>query len=342
VTKPLLPYVQRFRDRQGRLRYYFRRGLRRVPLPGVPGGEDFMAVYSAEIAATAPPLQIGASRTKAGTVAALVAAYYGSTAFLQLSAGTQRTRRRTVEAFRERHGDKRIALMARDNIIRGLDQITKPHAKRNWLKAMRGLMAYAVDIGMIATDPTAGVKLKVKDSGGFHTWTDEEIARYRAHHPLGTRARLAFELLLETAQRRSDVVLMGPQHIRDGWLRLRQKKTGTEVAIPVSVELQAAIDATPCSHLTFLTTTRGKPITAGGFGEHFRKWCDAAGLPKRCAAHGLRKGASRRLAEVGATDREIMAITGHTTVNEVTRYTRAVDRKRLAEAAMAKRRRAEA
>ena len=83
----------------------------------------------------------------------------------------------------------------------------------------------------------------------------------------------------------------------------------------------------------------GKPITVGGFGEHFRKWCDAAGLPKHCAAHGLRKGASRLLAEAGATDREIMAITGHTTVNEVTRYTRAVDRKRLAESAMAKRRR---
>jgi integrase len=343
VTKPLLPYVQRFRDRQGRLRHYFRRGLRRVPLPGVPGGEEFMAVYSAEIAATAPPPQIGASRTKAGTVAALVATYYGSGAFLELSARTQSERRRVVEHFRERHGDKRVALMARDNIVRGLDQIAKPHAKRNWLKAMRGLMTYAVDIGMIAADPTAGVKVKVKDRGGFHTWTDEEIAQYRAHHALGTRARLAFELLLETVQRRSDVVRMGPQHVRDGWLKgLNQQKTGVPIAVPVSVELQAAIDATPCQHLTFLTTMYGKPFTAEGFGGYFRECCDAAGLPKHCAAHGLRKAGSRRYAEVSATDREIMAITGHKTPAEVTRYTRDADRERLAAAAMAKRRKAEA
>jgi integrase/recombinase XerD len=64
-------------------------------------------------------------------------------------------------------------------------------------------------------------------------------------------------------------------------------------------------------------------------------------LPARCAAHGLRKAASRLLAEDGATDREIMSITGHKTADEVTRYTRDVDSERLAENAMAKRRKGE-
>ncbi len=82
-------------------------------------------------------------------------------------------------------------------------------------------------------------------------------------------------------------------------------------------------------------TEFGKPFTANGFGNRFRKWCDAASLPN-CSAHGLRKAASARLAELGCTDHEIMAITGHQTLKEVARYTAAANRKRLAESGMAK------
>jgi integrase len=67
-----------------------------------------------------------------------------------------------------------------------------------------------------------------------------------------------------------------------------------------------------------------------------RKHCDDAGLPKRCVVHGLRKAAARRLAEAGCTVHEIVAITGHGTLKEVEHYTKAVDRERLALAAMAR------
>ena len=49
-----------------------------------------------------------------------------------------------------------------------------------------------------------------------------------------------------------------------------------------------------------------------------------------------RKAASVRLAEAGCTPHEIAAITGHATLSELVRYTRAVDQRRLAEAAVAK------
>jgi integrase len=84
---------------------------------------------------------------------------------------------------------------------------------------------------------------------GLHTWTEEEIAVFEAHHPVGSRARLAFALLLWTAQRRGDVIRMGRQHIRDGVLSLRQQKTGTLVEIPIHSELQTAIAACPMSTL---------------------------------------------------------------------------------------------
>ena len=47
----------------------------------------------------------------------------------------------------------------------------------------------------------------------------------------------------------------------------------------------------------------------GGY-RRFKEQCYAACLP-HCTFHGLRKAASRRLAEHGCTPHEIAAITGH-------------------------------
>src|SRR6516165_1234627 len=164
-----------------------------------------------------------------------------------------------------------------------------------------------------------------------------EIAQFEAHHPIGTKPRLALALLLYTAQRRSDVVRMGRQHIRNGAFIVKQQKTGTELPpIPVLPELRAVLDATPSEHLTFLVTATGKPYGPNHFSETFREWCDAAGLPKRCTAHGLRKAACRRFAEAECSGPEIMSISGHATLKELVRYTKAADQAKMARNAMAK------
>jgi integrase len=85
-----------------------------------------------------------------------------------------------------------------------------------------------------------------------------------------------------------------------------------------------------------LVTERGKPFPGHSFTAWFRKHCDDAGLPKRCVVHGLRKAAARRLADAECNPYEIMAITGHTTLKEATRYTAAFDRAKLARSAMAR------
>jgi hypothetical protein len=93
----------------------------------------------------------------------------------------------------------------------------------------------------------------------------------------------------------------------------------------MSPELQAACNAMPKAHLTYVTAY-GKPRSKFGLGNDFAKWATEAGLPARCRLHGLKKGAMRRLAEAG-----------NTTLSEVQRYTHDADRKRLAESSMAKR-----
>jgi integrase len=121
----------------------------------------------------------------------------------------------------------------------------------------------------------------------------------------------------------------------NGALHVAPQKTGGPVlVIPVVPELAAAIGAATADNLTFLVTRTGAPFTAAGFGNHFREWCNEAGLPQ-CSAHGLRKAICRRLAEAGCSSLQIAAITGHTTSRLVDHYTAARDQTLLARAAMA-------
>ena len=95
-------------------------------------------------------------------------------------------------------------------------------------------------------------------------------------------------------------------------------------------------DASPMIGVKTLLVTRfGKPYTAPGFGNWFRELCDEAGCFD-ISAHGGRKATARRLAEMGCSANQIASITGHATLTEVQRYTKAADRKRMAREAMAK------
>jgi integrase len=333
-------YVQGFVDRHGRPRFYLRRsGFKRIALPGLPWSPEFMAAYELALGGElAPRVEIGASRTNPGTINALVVVYYKSDEWNRLTPETQKTRRRIIERFRTQHGDKRVALLQEEHIAKMLLAITKLNAKRHWLKAIRGLLRCAIP-SMRKDDPTAGIaSIRLPPSKGHHTWTDDEIEQYRAYWPVGTQQRLVMEFALETASRRGEVVRLGPQHVKNGRIRIERTHGSKDVEIPISPELQAACDAMPKGHLTYIVTAYGRPRSKYGLGNDFAKWATQARLPARCRLHGLKKGGMRRLAEAGNTTHELMAISGHKTLTEVQRYTDDADRKRLAESGMAKRR----
>jgi integrase len=235
-----------------------------------------------------------------------------------------------LERFREEHGEKRIALLHKKALQAILNK-KSPAAASNWRKALRGFIDHTMSLDMLTVDPLAGVKLVSVKSDGHHPWEPEECSQFEAHHPIGTRARLAYELLLQIGQSRCDVIRLGRQHVRNGTLSQRRQKTKVAFDVPVMPTLQDAIDAMPANdHLTFLVTAHGKPFTAAGFGNWFRDRCDEAGLPKRCTSHGLRKAAATRLADRGATTTQLMAWFGWKTASEAERYTRGADRKRAA------------
>jgi integrase len=334
------PYVHHWIDnRHGRAkgRYFFRRrGFKQVPLPGMPGQPQFEEAYQATLAGTPLPSTVGAKRVRVGSIDALVLTYFGSPAFMALKPSTQQIYRGIVEAFTKEHGSKPLALLTRQHIEMLLARKAKtPGAAAHWLRMIKTLMKFAVRSGMRTDDPARDVEFIQRKIAGFHTWTESEIEQFESAHPVGSKARLALALLLYTAQRRGDVVRMGRQHIRNGAIAVVQAKTGKPLMIPIHPTLQTIIEASPSEHLTLLTTFYGQPFTADGFGNWFRKQCDAAGLPKHCSAHGLRKAACRRLAEAGCSANVIASISGHKTLREVERYTKAADQERMARQGMA-------
>jgi integrase len=206
-----------------------------------------------------------------------------------------------------------------------------PSAARDFLRCLRLLVQYAMKIGIRADDPTAGVRVAMPKTDGFRTWSEEDIAAFELVYPVGTKPRLALVLLLNTALRCADVVRVGRGHVRNGTLHIVQKRTATALAIPITAELAEAINSS-AAPMTFLLNDRGEAFTARSFSKWFAKQCDRVGL-KGLTAHGLRKAACRRLAEAGCSN-EIASISGHRSLNEVARYTRAVDQARMARNAM--------
>jgi integrase len=267
-----LKYVNSFanRDRKSaRVRHYFRRqGEKAIPLPGLPGSEEFMAAYAMALAAIPDQTEIGANRTLPGSINALVVDYCRSAEWEGLAEQTRRVRRGIIERFRVEHGNKRVALMRPEYIEKMLAKIIKQSAKRDWLKAIRALLRFAVPT-MLKADPTTGLKVKLPKSKGHHSWTDEEIAQYRAYWPLGTQQRLVMEFALETASRRGEVIRLGPQHVKNGRIRIERTHGSEDVDIPMSPELQAACEAMPITHLTYIVTAYGKPRSKHGLGNDF-------------------------------------------------------------------------
>jgi integrase len=342
------PYVHRDRDRHGKARLYYRRriGEPKIRLRHEPGTSEFIAEYAAAVARTEgnglSPLDT-TSKPKTGTLRWLCSCYFKSAEFDRLDQSTQRTRRRILEScldeaiapgVDETFADfplKRITTKAL-RVLRDR-KADLPEAAIGRVKALRRLFVWALDHDLIEFDPTRDLRRPAHTTLGHHSWTMDEVEKFEARHQIGSKARLAFALLLYTGARRSDVVLLGRQHVKDGWIKFTAQKNRRRrpvtVEFPIPPALQSIIEKTVTGTLTFLVTEYGLPFTAAGFGGWFRARCDEAGLP-HCSAHGLRKAGAARAAENGATPHELMAIFGWISLKEAERYTAAAQRRRLA------------
>lgn len=319
--------------RNGKVYTYLRlKGKPLVALPDAPmNSPEFLAAY-------ADAMKQAGGKTKAptGTVRAMIEAYLRSDAFLMLSKAYRHVIKRECDEIAEQADDARACDLEQKHIRADLSPLP-PHKSRARQKAWRQVCNWAVDAGLLADDPSDGIKRKaIPKSDGHPAWTRDEIATYRARWPIGSVPRAAMELLYWTGARISDNAVIGPGMVSDGVLTFRQQKTGQKAHVPWTCPVPAFADPTDrdlmhqaiaalSGHMTFLATAQGKTRSHKALGTVIKEAAREAGVEK--SAHGLRKSRAVALAEGGATALQIGAWTGHYSLSEVAHYTAEMDRK---------------
>jgi integrase len=340
------PYLMPDRDRHGNERLYVRKNGRKIRIREKRGTQAFARAYSDALHAlehgTAPSREI-VKRAPVGTLGWLAACYFVSAEFRKLDPKSQATRRGIIEDCLREPRKPQSADLMRDCPVSALSaghvkmlrdrKVNAPGAGNNRRKYLSSMFGWAVEHGLMRANPAREIRKISYATSGFHTWTVEEVREFEARHPIGTKARLALALLLFLGVRRGDVVTLGRQHVKAGWLRMVPRKMRhkrLEVSEkPILPPLAAVTARSPTGDLTFLETEYGKPFTATGFSGWFRMRCDEAGLP-HCSAHGLGKAGASIAAKNGATDRQLMALYDWTSEKRANVYTAAASRKRLA------------
>lgn len=317
--RKLPPHVQVERTRHGKTVYYFRRsqGSPRIRLPG-PTEPGFRAAYAAALSNAEKP----ASKAGKGSLEWLVDAYKRSAHWANLKPSTRRMRDNVLKRVVTESGQVPFAAITRKHINEAVDR-RPPHAGNTFRKVMSQMFAWAVSVDLVPVNPVQGATRHKIKSSGHHVWSLEEVALFHSRWPVGTRERLAMDLALFTGLRRSDLAILGRQHVRNGVISIQTQKTGAWVHVPIFPALQASIDATPGGELAFLPYQ-----SPASLGNWFRRACVAAGVPGRL--HGLRKAGATIAAEHGATAHQLMSMYGWSRLDEAELYTREADRRRNA------------
>ena len=96
-------------------------------------------------------------------------------------------------------GNEPFADITRKTIVAGRDRRSAtPAMARHFVDTMRGLFEWAVDAEIASLDPTLNVRVAKPRTDGHAVWTDDQVASFRQHWALGTRERVAFDVLFYT------------------------------------------------------------------------------------------------------------------------------------------------
>jgi integrase len=253
------------------------------------------------------------------------------------------------------NGEKPFAVLTR-KVIKAEMKARTPSQAGNLLSALRGMIRWMIDDGHLDDDddPTIGLrsgKAKAsRESGGFVPWTEDDMALYRTKWPLGTEARLMFDILHYTFLRLGDAHRFGPPHLRQIVRKMavriatEKSKGNTTVTVPVHPEFAESLRAARAAGIIGANVFTGKlvkdrvlPMNKKAWAAKFKKYAVLAGVnePKK-SCHGVRKARAEVAAYADCTESQMMAMFGWTDPKMPAHYIAKANREKLGVSGMDK------
>lgn len=310
VLKGLHKVSRRLADGSKRMHFYAWRGGPRIEAQ--PGTAAFVEEFQRLTAGRDDP-----SKRYAGMFQQLINDYQRSPSFTDLAASTREGYARRIRKIETEYGDMPISAIDspafRGDILDWRDRLAKTGAREAdyTFSVLARILSWAHDRRKISSNPAERPGRLSRGSRAHIVWTDAEtealIAAARPH------VALPFRIALDTGQREGDILRLTWGAYDGHSLMVRQSKTSAHLAIPVTAELRAVLDAEKMRRgaaLTICTTSRGQPWTLDGYKTSFAKARAAAGIKGR-TFHDTRGTAVLRLARAGCSIPEIYSITGH-------------------------------
>lgn len=347
-----LPFLQVYRAR-GHVYAYYRRAGQRIRLKGAPGSPEFLAAYDSARRKVEATQQAAADQPGAaprGSLQALAESFRAAPEYRQLSRGTQAGYDRHIDALLPEWGDLLVADLPRTWVMAMRDKLQEtPRAANYRVTVIKRLLSFAVDREWRADNPASRVQA-LRTGAGHRRWTTTEIAAMSA--PAAGEIALPVILGLATAQRLADVLRLTWSAYDGSAITVRQAKQAhlsdaQPLVLPLDRALRERLDAerlrqrqeAEAAHkpipATICVTDSLRPWRPDWFKHRFAAARAELGLPTDLHFHGLRHTRASQLAEEGASDAEIQAVTGHRTRSQVERYTKQARQKTLAKAAFA-------
>jgi hypothetical protein len=219
-------------DRHGKRRWRLRKKLpggKRIDtyLPGPFGSVEFRSAYESAILGEGLDSPNTLPR---GTFDYLIAHYKGSEAFLSLADSTRYSKGKRLDWIGSVLGKGDYRDLQPIHVRKLMARKGGKHAANRLHKELSELFGYARDwLSYEGPNPTRQVKPFKINSDGYHTWTEEQVDKFRAFHSSGTKARLAFEIILGTGAARQDASRMGRSNIKGNDISYVRGKTGQGV-----------------------------------------------------------------------------------------------------------------
>ena len=277
------------------------------PLRGEPGTPEFIASYNEAVTQKIAPAK--------GVLQALLNEFQESAEFkFKISPRTRLDYIKQIKRIERAFGDFPIKALAapeaRSDFIKWRDELAETSLRQADYAygTLARILAWAKNLGKITVNPCERGGKLYDGTRAEKIWSEEDVSRFMA--AASSQMRLAMILAINTGQRQGDLLRLAWSSYDGRVIKVRQRKTGAYVSVPVSDELRQALDGAPRHSPLILVNTDRKPWSESGFQGAWGKATARAGI-RGLTFHDLRGTAVVTLARAGCNEVEIYSITGH-------------------------------